>query len=68
MTKSMQCRYLDCSNEVSEPGIPPVSRMIWLAADIREGVEPVCLAPCFSWRHKRLFARANSSYDGLYLE
>ena len=32
----MQCRYLDCSNEVSEPGIPPVSRLIWLAADIRE--------------------------------
>lgn len=27
----------------------------------REGAEPVCLAPYFSWRNKRLFARANSS-------
>ena len=27
----------------------------------REGAEPVCLAPYFSWRHNRLFARANSS-------
>ncbi len=32
----MQCRYLDCSNEVSEPGIPPASRLVWLAADISE--------------------------------
>ncbi len=27
----------------------------------REGAEPVCLAPYFSWRNERLFARANSS-------
>ena len=27
----------------------------------REGAEPVCLAPYFSWRGDRLFARANSS-------
>ena len=27
----------------------------------RDGAEPVCLAPCFSWRNKRLFARANVS-------
>jgi hypothetical protein len=27
----------------------------------REGAEPVCLAPYFSWRDDRLFARANSS-------
>jgi hypothetical protein len=27
----------------------------------REGAEPVCLAPYFSWRNNRLFARANSS-------
>ena len=27
----------------------------------REGAEPVCLAPYFSWRNKRLFARANAS-------
>ncbi len=26
-----------------------------------EGAEPVCLAPYFSWRNNRLFARANSS-------
>ena len=26
-----------------------------------EGAEPVCLAPYFSWRNDRLFARANSS-------
>ncbi|MCZ6578873.1 MAG: TauD/TfdA family dioxygenase, partial [Gammaproteobacteria bacterium] len=26
-----------------------------------EGAEPVCLAPYFSWRNERLFARANSS-------
>ena len=26
-----------------------------------EGAPPVCLAPYFSWRHGRLFARANSS-------
>ena len=32
----MQCRYLDCSNEVSEPGIPPASGPVWLAADISE--------------------------------
>jgi len=27
----------------------------------REGAAPVCLAPYFSWRNQRLFARANSS-------
>lgn len=27
----------------------------------REGAEPVCLAPYFSWRRGRLFARANAS-------
>jgi len=27
----------------------------------REGAAPVCLAPYFSWRNDRLFARANSS-------
>ena len=27
----------------------------------QEGAEPVCLAPYFSWRGDRLFARANSS-------
>lgn len=27
----------------------------------REGAEPVCLAPYFSWRNNRLFARANAS-------
>jgi len=27
----------------------------------REGAEPVCLAPYFSWRNERLFARANAS-------
>ena len=27
----------------------------------REGAEPVCFAPYFSWRNDRLFARANSS-------
>ncbi len=27
----------------------------------RAGAEPVCLAPYFSWRQQRLFARANSS-------
>ncbi|MFT5112518.1 MAG: alpha-ketoglutarate-dependent taurine dioxygenase [Parasphingorhabdus sp.] len=27
----------------------------------REGGEPVCFAPYFSWRHERLYARANSS-------
>jgi alpha-ketoglutarate-dependent taurine dioxygenase len=27
----------------------------------REGAEPVCLAPYFSWRNDRLFARANAS-------
>jgi len=27
----------------------------------REGAEPVCLAPYFSWRNQRMFARANSS-------
>jgi len=27
----------------------------------REGAEPVCLAPYFSWRNKRLFARADAS-------
>ena len=27
----------------------------------REGAPPVCLAPWFSWRGERLFARANSS-------
>jgi len=27
----------------------------------RENAEPVCLAPYFSWRNERLFARANSS-------
>jgi hypothetical protein len=27
----------------------------------RDGAEPVCLAPYFSWRNDRLFARANSS-------
>ena len=29
--------------------------------DHAEGAEPVCLAPYFSWRNERLFARANSS-------
>jgi len=32
----MQYRYLDCSNEVSEPGIPSAHRLAWLAADISE--------------------------------
>ena len=27
----------------------------------RDGAEPVCLAPYFSWRNDRLFARANAS-------
>jgi len=27
----------------------------------REGAEPVCFAPCFSWRNGRMFARANAS-------
>jgi alpha-ketoglutarate-dependent taurine dioxygenase len=27
----------------------------------RDGAEPVCLAPYFSWRNNRLFARANAS-------
>jgi alpha-ketoglutarate-dependent taurine dioxygenase len=27
----------------------------------REGAEPVCLAPYFSWRNGRMFARANAS-------
>ncbi len=27
----------------------------------REGAEPVCLAPYFSWRNERMFARANAS-------
>jgi alpha-ketoglutarate-dependent taurine dioxygenase len=27
----------------------------------RDGAEPVCFAPCFSWRNNRLFARANVS-------
>ncbi len=27
----------------------------------RDGAEPVCLAPWFSWRNNRLFARANAS-------
>ncbi len=27
----------------------------------REGAPPVCLAPYFSWRNGRMFARANSS-------
>jgi alpha-ketoglutarate-dependent taurine dioxygenase len=27
----------------------------------RDGAEPVCLAPYFSWRNERMFARANAS-------
>jgi hypothetical protein len=27
----------------------------------RDGAEPVCLAPYFSWRNGRMFARANAS-------
>ncbi|MCZ6797655.1 MAG: hypothetical protein O7D36_06875, partial [Gammaproteobacteria bacterium] len=32
----MQCRYLDCSNEVSELRSPSSQRLVWLAHDISE--------------------------------
>lgn len=32
----MQCRYLDCSSEVSKVRNPPSQRLVWLAHDISE--------------------------------